>query len=112
MDYLCNRCSDRREVELSTNCVLDDSDLDCDMKNIGVGGALLVSRRKPLPGQRGFLKFKLPKREGNISAEIEVVWARKVEDVLFGMGVKFTRASMDDLSDIFNFIGEQLLSDL
>lgn len=65
-------------------------------RNIGVGGAFIVTDTPPAPGTHLMLRLHVPAPTNQIEVKAEVRWTSSVDGAL-GMGVKFYGLDVEEL---------------
>jgi uncharacterized protein (TIGR02266 family) len=68
-------------------------------RNIGVGGAFIVTESPPPPGTAVALTLLVPHGSGRIGVSSEVRWV-VAEGEQTGMGVRFTALEVDELLEL------------
>jgi uncharacterized protein (TIGR02266 family) len=69
-------------------------------RNIGVGGAFIVTEQPPPPGSRLALNLHIPTSGKRMKVDAEVRWIAGQEQAVRGMGVKFYGLEVDQLLEL------------
>lgn len=106
------RGSERADLEVRVDFVLDDMTYAGVTRNISAGGLFVATGDLPRIGARINLKFTLPGSDRQLAIETEVRWTRPGSSTIgaeasAGMGLQFLAPSADDVAELEKFLARR-----